>query len=252
MISSSIDRSPVNVREAPEKIHPTLWLASQLARSSGRTIPSGFPVLDRHLPGGGWPVGSVNEILLSKNGVGEIRVVAGALKQVSHRKILLISPPHTPQILGLAALGLPPEDLIWVRPATTADALWSVETALKAGVGAVLFWCPHARNESLRRLHLAAEAGQALCLIYRPWATTPDASPAPLRLGLRAAVGGVDVTVVKRRGPQVDAPFFVALQQPISSPGMLSRPAGGPRVLAPEHVNDAPPVRLPAYYGSVE
>ena len=47
--------------------------------------------------------------------------------------------------------------------------------------------------------------------MLRPLAASQDASPAPLRLSLRAAAGGIEIGFVKRRGPQGDAPLYVPL-----------------------------------------
>jgi hypothetical protein len=47
----------------------------------------------------------------------------------------------------------------------------------------------HARGESLRRLHLAAQCGETLFFMMRPLASAQDASPAPLRLSLRPRRG---------------------------------------------------------------
>jgi protein ImuA len=40
-------------RVAPEKLHPSLWLAHQLGRHGDAVVPSGFAALDTELPGGG-------------------------------------------------------------------------------------------------------------------------------------------------------------------------------------------------------
>ncbi|MGF6923116.1 DNA polymerase III alpha subunit [Paraburkholderia sp. 40] len=40
-------------------MHPSLWRASQLARSRGRVVETGYPALSTELPGGGWPVGAL-------------------------------------------------------------------------------------------------------------------------------------------------------------------------------------------------
>jgi protein ImuA len=101
---------------------------------------------------------------------------------------VLLQPPHPPQALALAALGVPPSQLIWLRSSRTADALWAAEQVLRSGsCGALLFWQNHARSESLRRLHLAAQSGETLFFMMRPLAAAQDASPAPLRLALRPA-----------------------------------------------------------------
>jgi hypothetical protein len=52
----------------------------------------------------------------------------------------------------------------------------------------------------LRRLQLAAEAGESLAFIYRPAVTLDRSSPAALRIVLRPAAAALDVEVLKARG----------------------------------------------------
>jgi len=196
----------------PETIHPDIWRASQLARSTTRCVETGFPALSNQLGGNGWPTGTLVDLLVQQPGIGEMRLLAPALAKVAHRKVVMIQPPHPPQALGLAGLGIPPAEVVWVKSTTTADALWAAEQVLKsASCGAVLFWQAHVRPESLRRLHLAAQAGETLLFVLRPLHAAQDASPAPLRLTLRPAAGGIEIGFVKRRGPQRDEPLFLPL-----------------------------------------
>jgi protein ImuA len=212
---------------APEALHPSLWLASQLAHSTTRCIDSGHPALSAQLPGGGWPTGTLVDLLLQQQGIGELRLLRPALVSVAKRRIVLLQPPHPPQALALAALGLAPSQLIWIRSSRSADALWAAEQVLRSGsCGALLFWQNHARGETLRRLHLAAQSAETLFFMLRPLAAAQDASPAPLRLGLRPAAGGMEITFVKRRGPQRDAPLFLPL-----TPSLLQRHASLDRPL---------------------
>jgi len=197
---------------APESLHPSLWRASQLAHSATRCIDTGFAALSAQLPGGGWPVGTLVELLLQQSGIGELRLLAPALASLSKLPIVLVQPPHPPQALALAELGLPPSQLIWLRSGESGDALWAAEQVLQSGsCAALLFWQNHARGDALRRLHLAAQSGNTVFCMMRPLATAPDASPAPLRLSLRPAPGGIDIGFVKRRGPQRETPLFLPL-----------------------------------------
>lgn len=72
----------------------------------------------------------------------------------------------------------------------------------------------HIRAESLRRIHLAAQAGETLFFMLSPLATAQDSSPSPLRLTLRPAVNGIDIGFLKRCGPQRDEPLFLPLAGP--------------------------------------
>lgn len=210
---------------SPETLHPALWRASQLARGGERCVGTGFSALSAQLPGGGWPSGVLIELLLQQPGCGELRLLGPALASLPKLPIVLVQPPHAPQALALAALGLPPSQLVWIRGGAAragkgnakggGDALWAAEQILRSGsCAALLFWQAERqplRAESLRRLHLAAQSGDTLFCALRPLAAAQDASPAPLRLSLKPAAGGVDIGFVKRRGPQRDHTLFLPL-----------------------------------------
>jgi cell division inhibitor SulA/protein ImuA len=203
-----------------ESIHPALWRGAQLARPHGKTVDTGYAALSSELPGGGWPVAALVELLVQQPGIGELRLLQPALVEVSKRPIALLQPPHIPNSLAFSFLGLPLDKLMWVRSKTTADALWSAEQILRArSCGALVLWQQHIRTDALRRLHLAAQATETLFFLVRPLASAADASPAALRLGLRSSGGGVAVDVIKRRGPDRIGALSVTLQP---SPVLLS------------------------------
>lgn len=157
-----------------ESIHPALWRGSQLARAHGIYVDTGYAALSVELPGGGWPLGTLVELLVQQAGVGEVRLLQPALAAVSKRPIALLQPPKTPNALAFAYMGLPLEKLVLVRATRTADALWSAEQMLKAGsCGAVVLWQQYVRSESVRRLHLAAQSSDTLFLKVRPLASAP-------------------------------------------------------------------------------
>jgi len=225
---------PHDNKPALEELHPSLWRASQLARSTTRCVESGHPVLAAQLPGGGWPTGELTELLVRQPGVGELRLLSPAMAAVASRGIMLVQPPHPPQAIAFAAMGMPPSQLTWVRPTKTADALWAAEQILKSNsVGCLLFWASHVRNDSLRRLHLAAQSSETLFFLLRPLQSAQDSSPAPLRLSLEPAADGIQIGFVKRRGPAREAPLFL----PLTPPGTVKRRS------APGHLA---PARAPA------
>jgi protein ImuB len=75
--------------------------------------------------------------------------------------------------------------------------------------------------------HSAIRCVDTLFCMMRPLATAQHASPAPLRLSLRPAAGGVDIGFVKRRGPQRDTPLFI----PLTPSSVLQRHASLDRPL---------------------
>ncbi|MGF6778334.1 translesion DNA synthesis-associated protein ImuA [Paraburkholderia sp. GAS334] len=207
----------------PEAIHPSLWRASQLARVRGGMLDTGYAALSAELPGGGWPLGALVDLLVEQAGVGEIRLLRPALSALGNRPIVLMQPPHIPNGLGLEYIGLPLKQLMRIRAAKITDALWSAEQILRAGsCGALLFWAQHVKTSSLRRLHLAAQSSETLFLMVRPLAAAQDASPAVLRLALRPAGDGLTVDIVKRRGPTRAEPLSIPLQP---TPVLFSRHA---------------------------
>ena len=191
----------------------TLWRASQLARGRGRTVDTGYPALSAELPGGGWPVGALVDLLVQQAGVGEMRLLRPALSELGKRPVAMVQPPHIPNGLGLEYIGLAPEQLMQIRASKTADALWAAEQILRAGsCGALLFWAQYVQTSSLRRLHLAAQASETLFFMVRPLASAQDASPAVLRLALRPEHDGLTVDITKRRGPARAEPLSIPLQ----------------------------------------
>ncbi|MEM5440107.1 translesion DNA synthesis-associated protein ImuA [Paraburkholderia diazotrophica] len=196
----------------PEAIHPDLWKGNQLARAASRVVPCGDDALAAELPGGGWPRGALTDLLVQQTGCGELRLLRPAFERLGSKPVVLLQPPHNVQPTAFAWWGLEASNLMMVKAPKTADALWAAEQILRAGTcGALVFWQQHVRPEAVRRLHLAAQTSESLFFMVRPLATTRDASPAPLRLAIRAAKGGVDVQFLKRRGPARDEPLFVAL-----------------------------------------
>jgi hypothetical protein len=175
-------------------------------------LPTGFSALDASLPGGGWPLGALTEVLPAAPGVGEIGLLLPALSRLSRegRWLAWIDPPHIPYAPALAAAGVDLSRLVTVRPECPEDALWAAEQALGSGApGAVLMWPPAApgamSDKALRRLQLAAERGRAWGILFRPPRAEAVPSPAALRLAvLPAAETGIEVRVFKcRRGGTV-------------------------------------------------
>ena len=219
--------SPSALTSHPEDLHPSLWRASQLARHHARTLDTGYAALSAELPGGGWPVGALIDLLVQQAGVGEMRLLAPALGATGgtgdKRPIALVQPPHVPNGPGLGYIGVPLSRLMLVKAAKTVDALWAAEQILRAGsCGALLFWGQYVQTSSLRRLHLAAQSSDTLFVMVRPLAAAKDASPALLRLALRPCGDGLSVDIVKRRGPLRTEPLSLPLQP---TPVLFSRHA---------------------------
>ena len=221
--------APVSLAALPD----TVWRASQMGASKARATPSGYRTLDRELPNGGWPASVLIELLLSQNGIGELRLLAPTLAALTQagKTVILLAPPHIPFAPALADLGLDLQHVILIQTDKPMDRIWAVEQTLKsASFGALLCWLPQARPDHLRRLQLAAGSGEGLCFVFRPAAAQRESSPAPLRIVCRAsACGRMAVDIIKRRGPVFGQPVVLpllvppALHKPFAQQG-LARP----------------------------
>ena len=186
--------------------HPALWRGG--GAGAPETVSTGFRALDAHLPGGGWPLATLVELLVPAAGVGEIRLLLPALRSLTAagrepRWVAWLAPPHLPYAPALADAGLDPARMLVVRPRAGIDRLWAMEQALRSGAcAAVLGWAGEARDAMLRRLKLAAEEGGTPAFLLRPAAHRCEATPAALRLALAARDYGLDIEVLKSRfGP---------------------------------------------------
>jgi hypothetical protein len=177
---------------------PRVWTARDLAALS--TASTGFAPLDALLPGGGWPIGSVVELIHDRPGIGELTLLAPALAQwsASGKGIALVGAPYRACGPAWAQLSIRLEHLLLVQAADAADRVWAAEQALRSGAfGAVLLWPRVASERELRRLQLAAGQGGAVAFLFRPLAALREPSPAALRMRL---VSGLQIEILKSRG----------------------------------------------------
>lgn len=186
-------------------------------------VTSGYPSLDRELPGGGWPASMLIELLLANPDAGELRLLAPALKRIvqSGKKLVLLAPSHISFAATMQELGIASHSIILIEADNPTDRLPSVELALKnADFGALLCWLPEARDDHLRRLQLAAADTDGLAFLFRPLPAQNQPSPAPLRIICQPMPAGrMSVDIVKRRGPVHVAPIVLSL-----TPEMTNRP----------------------------
>ncbi|GAC1308018.1 MAG: translesion DNA synthesis-associated protein ImuA [Steroidobacteraceae bacterium] len=181
--------------------------ASVCASASRPVWSTGRSALDERLPGGGWPRASLVEVLLATAGLGEIQLFLPALVACQQKIdgeipwIVWIAPPHEPYAPALANEGIELSRLLIVRPASATEALWAAEQTLSSGVcAAVLIWLQGTDDRWLRRLKLAAEAGAALGVLFRPERHRFESSPASLRLLLSQGEADIRLDLVKVQG----------------------------------------------------
>ncbi|RYF39202.1 MAG: translesion DNA synthesis-associated protein ImuA [Comamonadaceae bacterium] len=175
-------------------------------------LPSGHALLDAQLPGGGWPVGGMTELLQAQPGPHVWQLLLPVLTQATGQgkgPVVLVGAPFVPYLPSLAAQGLPADRLLCVRAEKPAALLWSTEQCLRcAEVVAVLAWLPRARSAELRRLQMAAQQHDKLFFVFRGLEMRNDASPARLRLQLEG-VDPMEVHIFKRKGPPLPFPVLL-------------------------------------------
>ena len=193
-------------------LHADVWQAYAMAASSVGVQATGNVVLDAQLPGGGWPVGAMTEVLQASGVHCEWQLLLPALARCGQGPVVLVGAPHVPFAPPLAAQGLPAQRLIWIVAQPLAQRLWAAEQALRcAAVDAVLLWVASVvRPDPLRRLQMAAAQYNKMMFVMRPAQAQADASPAVLRLQVGPdplQPDGLEVHLLKRRGPPLDQPL---------------------------------------------
>lgn len=212
-----------------------VWRGGALASSGPATVATGYPELDRELPGGGWPTGALTEILCAREGFGELQLVLPAFAALTRRgkHVAWLAPPHLPYAPALAAAGVDLARLAVVRAPGRRDALWAAEQVLRAAAcHAVLAWLPHARYAELRRLAVAAAVSPAFVVLFRPPEAAAESSPACLRLALEPQDGQFAARILKRRGAPVAVPLGIPVKRPFHAVGDARLPAASARSAA--------------------
>jgi protein ImuA len=201
----------------------SVWRASQVAHRDQAAISSGFPRLNAELPGAGWPLGMLTELIGRESGIGELRLLVPLLRQLTRERkvVILLAPPHIPYAPALTSHGIDLNSLIIIQAPNAADRLWAVEQTLKsASFGALLAWLPQDRTkpEHLRRLQMAALSARGPVFLFRQLAAQFESSPAPLRLLLLPKPDQkLSVQLLKRRGPVLAMPLLLDLPQPVTA-----------------------------------
>jgi cell division inhibitor SulA/protein ImuA len=219
--------------------HPAIWRGGRLAATPPAGMATGFAAIDAELAGGGWPLATLSELLSDHQGVGELSLLAPALAHWSKlgQGIVFIGAPYLPYAPALQNAGVALEQCLVVEARTSVDAWWAAEQALRSGAcGAVLAWAGSeaVSDHCLRRLQLAAEAGNAAAFVYRPLRAALNPSPAKLRLLLTPEKDALRVTFLKRGGLPGEKSLLVEM------PG---RRASVPIV---SHADSASLIRIPA------
>jgi protein ImuA len=223
---------------------PNVWRVPELAQAQEAVVPTGHAALDAQLPGGGWPVGSMVEVLQARAGPHVWQLLLPGLAAALREKagpVVLVAAPFDPFGPSLGAQGLPGERLLCVKADKPAPRLWATEQCLRcADVVAVLAWLPKSKSAELRRLHMAAQQHDKLLFVLRGLDARQDSSPARVRL-LAEGVDSLRLHILKRRGPPLEAPLELpAWSQRVAAlldarKGPAPTPAQGGAPIVPLH-----------------
>jgi cell division inhibitor SulA len=203
--------------------HPLLWRGKQITHRVP-AISTGHAVLDAALPGRGWPLGAVTELLNDTAGCGELSLLLPALAHLGRegRWVSMVDPPWIPYPSALHGHGLALEKLLLVRTKNRAESLWACEQVVRGMAGgAVLAWPDNLSFAELRRLQLAAEQTHKSVFLFRDTHAANAPSPAALRLQLAADDDNLLIRVLKCRGQRPAADIAVRraqLLQPVALP----------------------------------
>ena len=194
--------------------HARIWRGRGNPAAGARAaIPTGFHELDRSLPGGGWPIGAITEVLVDGYGIGELSLLMPALAALTkddparrQKWVAWVAPPFVPYAPALQQHGVNVDRLLMIHPTSgNKSRLWAIEQAVRSGssvgvlawVGAVADAGMEARGRTtqgavvddviLRRLQLAAEDQGCWLLLFRPASARLQRSPAALRILLSKA-----------------------------------------------------------------
>lgn len=156
--------------------HSSLWRGSAYAGANARqsSLSSGYPLLDKVLPLGGWPAGVI-WLECTAYGCGELQLFRHAMASVSQagRHIVLLDPPFMPCLSAVDGLSL--SSVYLMQTSSLKQRLWVADAALGHNLcGLLLLWCDDvAKWQSgwLRRLQVKARQRGHHVVIYNTGTT---------------------------------------------------------------------------------
>lgn len=183
-----------------------IWRGQDLSPTRAH-ISTGYEFLNSAI-GGGWPTGTLVEIMTFGGGLGRSSLllpVLATLTQSGKAVAWLPAEDELPYAPALRAAGVDSSRVLITKAQDHHQRLWGAEVCLRSGsCGAVVMTEIRAiADPMLRRLKLAASAGDAIMFLLRKETAAKAPSPASLRLRIRSAPYALsqrEVTILKSGG----------------------------------------------------
>lgn len=201
---------------------PDVWRANDKVSDTRPGLPTGHPVLDAELPGGGWPVGDMSEVLSDCCGHGEVSLLLPMLARASQTEgwVTWVAPPWYPNVSALTGGGLITPRVLVIQAGTAGERAWALRHALiSKACSAVVGWLEQVDTALLRRLQLAVREAAVPLVLFRPIQDAHIASPAALRLQVSAGEDSeLRIDILKRRGRPADRPIRLSTRAGVPVP----------------------------------
>ena len=154
-------------------------------------MSTGYRELDSAI-GGGWPTGTLVEIMTFGGGLGRSSLllpVLATLTQGGKAVAWLPADDELPYAPALRQAGVDVSRILITKTQDHHQRLWGAEQCLRSGAcGAVIFTETRTITDPmLRRLKLAAATGSAIMFVLRTENAADSPSPASVRLRVRGA-----------------------------------------------------------------
>ena len=223
MLAAVSRPDPTEESDRRERIAELRQLIARSAWHGPEPMPTGSP-LDAILPQGGLPRGAITE-MHGPIGAGRMRVALLALIGAAKSgRGAVVDPMAMFYPPAAAALGMPLERMLLVRPRDPARAAWAAEQIARSGVAiCVVVIDARVDDAHARRLLRAAETGQTALVLL---AERPTGLPVALSLNVMPRGGEIVVEVMRSRMGFLGAKAIVApiVAPPLDDRATLPRP----------------------------
>lgn len=193
-----------------------VWRGHSRHFSGQPSWDSGHAALNQALLNQGWPRHQLTEVCQPQHPYCEWFLWGPTIAHNMHQQGLtvLLNPPSTPLLSGLAQQGIQ-ADLLWLLQSSDKHTfLPCLSELLKAScVSLVLAWEPQMAltYTELRKIQLASHEHPGVCCLFRHERQRHHNSPAALRLHLQLQPRHLNVSIFKQKGKHHNASLQLAL-----------------------------------------